>query len=132
SEHDSRRMATGQTDRVDEIMKRSHRKHGDRVFICRVVVLLALLLLITAGRSTSAQAPAPWGGWVQCRFDVQGTGYTHQEVQTWTITGPPVMQSTVEVYPASWSVTGQGTLRKIIDASTTEASDWTVAVPTTV
>jgi len=42
------------------------------------------------------------------------------------------MQSTVEVYPASWSVTGQGTLRKIIDASTTEAADWTVAVPVTV
>ena len=97
----------------------------------RGAVLITSLLVANLLRPASAQAPAPWGGWVQCRFDVRGTGYAHQEVQTWTITGPPVMQSTVEVYPASWSVTGQGTLKKTTDAST-EAADWAIAVPATV
>src|SRR4051794_23478213 len=106
-------------------------KQHRRTCVGRIVVpcCMAVAVLIVSARRSSAQAPGPWGGWVQCRFDVQGTGYTHQEVQTWTITGPPVMQSTVEVYPASWSVSGQGTLKKTLDASMTEAADWTVAVP---
>src|SRR5216110_2018524 len=68
----------------------------------RSAVLMTCLLASNLLRPASAQAPAPWGGWVQCRFDVQGTGYAHQEVQTWTITGPVSPERTdVQVYPAT-------------------------------
>jgi hypothetical protein len=87
-------------------------------------------MLVVWARPAFAQTQAPWSGWVQCRFDVQGAGYSHLEVQTWTITGPPASQSNVEVYPATWSVTGTGMLRKGTDALT-ETAQWTVMVPAT-
>src|SRR2546427_12307030 len=121
----TRRLIVGA--RVSPTQRPSAQRAAPRSGWTRSAVLITCLLAANLLRPASAQAPAPWGGWVQCRFDVQGTGYAHQEMQTWTITGPPVMQSTVEVYPASWSVTGVGMLKKTTDAST-EAADWTVAV----
>ena len=93
---------------------------------CRCWAVVVVLLL-APGPSIYAQT-APWSGWVQCRFDVQGTGYSHQEIQTWTITGPPVQQSNVEVYPGTWTAIGTGMLRKMTDA-VSETAQWTVMVP---
>src|SRR5688500_2327046 len=61
-----------------------------------------------------AQNPAPppalanWTGAIRCELQSQATGYAHQEIQTWTLTGAPTVQGSVTVYPATWSVTGQG------------------------
>lgn len=81
-----------------------------------------------------AQNPAPppalanWTGAIRCALQSQAIGYAHQEVQTWTLTGAPTVQGSVTVYPATWSVTGQGwhdrsryTARRV--------ARWTVNVP---
>ena len=52
-----------------------------------------------------------WTGTVQCQLNVQTNDYSHQEVQTWTVTGSPI-DDTKTVYPATWSVSGQGGLQR--------------------
>src|SRR5882762_2788321 len=54
---------------------------------------------------------APWTGQIQCQLNVQNNGYAHQEIQTWTVTGPPTDNSKT-VYPATWSVSGEGGLQR--------------------
>src|SRR3954469_9727672 len=110
-------------------MKRSHRNRPALVCVRGATMLAAVLFSITVVRPSFAQAPAPWAGCVQCQFDVQGAGYAHQEVQTWTIVGPVSPERTdVQVYPATWSVTGKGSMRKMTGGNT-ETAEWTVAVP---
>lgn len=56
-----------------------------------------------------AQSNALWSGSVQCQLNLQTDGYVHQEVQTWTLTGAaPTQQGAMQVFPATWSVIGQG------------------------
>jgi hypothetical protein len=49
-----------------------------------------------------------WTGQVQCQLKMQGRDYVHQESQSWVITGPPVQQGAMQVYPAIWSTSVQG------------------------
>jgi hypothetical protein len=47
-----------------------------------------------------SQSLATWSGSAQCQLTLQTKGYTHQEVQTWTITeGRPTQRSTM-IYSA--------------------------------
>ena len=91
---------------------------------------IALAGGIVAGAGPAhAQQPANWTGAIRCEIQAQGQGYSHQEVQTWTLTGgAPTVQGSVTVYPATWSVTGQGwhdrtrnTFRRV--------AQWTASVP---
>ncbi len=67
---------------------------------------------------------ATWTGQVQCQLSVQANGYTHQETQTWKLTGAaPTMSGTIDVYPAEWSSSGQGALQQ-----PTRTAQWTVNV----
>jgi hypothetical protein len=43
---------------------------------------------------------------------VQTQDYAHQEIQTWTINGTPTLSGAISVYPASWTVSGQGGLQR--------------------
>jgi hypothetical protein len=66
-----------------------------------------------------------WSGQAQCQLTVQSQGYTHQETQTWTLTGGlATQQGAMQVYPATWSVTGQGSAQR-----TTLAAQWINNVP---
>src|SRR5882724_163571 len=81
-----------------------------------LVVRVAVLPLVLAG-CAGAQSNPPgtlWSRQVQCIVTLQSAEYTHQETQTWKLTGAPPTPGPMAVYPANWSVTGQGsTLRTV-------------------
>jgi hypothetical protein len=78
--------------------------------------LLFGVLSITAVTATFAQTPAPvaqtWAGFAQCQIAIEGPGYTHAETHRWEITGAGTRQSNLEIYPATWTVTGAGSLQR--------------------
>jgi len=84
--------------------------------------------------AASAQTPAPppglanWTGAIRCELRSQAAGYAHQEIQTWTLTGAPTVQGSVTVYPATWSVTGQGWHDRSRNTAR-RVAQWTVGVP---
>ena len=90
------------------------------------------LALVLAGIAcvTSAFSQTPddfWTGKVQCQLNVQTNDYAHQEVQTWTVTGSPTDDSKT-VYPATWSVSGQGGLQRA-QGGQILAGRWNSSVP---
>jgi hypothetical protein len=54
-----------------------------------------------------------WTGQVQCQLNMQSNDYVHQEIQNWVITGPPTQQGAMQVYPAMWSTSGQGSIQRV-------------------
>ena len=78
--------------------------------------LSVLLLSLSAVTAAFAQTPLPavqtWAGWAQCQIAIEGPGYSHAETHRWEITGAGTRQSNVEVYPATWTVTGAGSLQR--------------------
>ena len=91
-------------------------------------VLACCLPLLLAGSSLSQSAVnSPWSGQAQCKVTVRGPGYSHQETHTWTLTGgAPTLQGAIHVFPASWSVTGQGSLQRTQGSQTLNAQ-WTTS-----
>lgn len=78
-----------------------------------------------------ASAPSPqanWTGAIRCELQALAPGYAHQEIQTWTLTGAPTVQGALSVYPATWSVTGQGWLDRTRYTSR-RVTQWTVNDP---
>ena len=77
---------------------------------------------------TSLPAPtagALWSGQAQCQLSMQSGGYTHQETQTWTITGATQSApDTIQVYPGKWITTGSGGLQKPLGLQIL-AAQWT-------
>ena len=49
---------------------------------------------------------------MQCQLNMQSSDYVHQETQNWVITGPPTQQGAMQVYPAMWSTSGQGSIQR--------------------
>jgi hypothetical protein len=81
--------------------------------------VLVVHLLIVAGASARhdgavmAQAPtaAPiWTGSIRCDIDIKGPGYVNHQTHTWTLTGAIPPGGGVLDYPATWSVSGEGSL----------------------
>ena len=69
-------------------------------------------------------ADAIWSGQVQCMLSMQSSGYAHQEIQTWQLTGePPKIQGSIAVYPATWSVSSTGAGQRSVNGQFT-ASQW--------
>jgi hypothetical protein len=68
-----------------------------------------------------------WTGQVQCQLNMQNSDYVHQETQTWVITGPPVQQGAMQVYPAMWSTSGQGSMQRAQGAQMI-AGQWATSV----
>lgn len=69
----------------------------------------AMLLSSSLARAQAPAATANWTGSIRCEINVTADGYSHQETQTWTLTGAvPTQQGSMTIYPATWSVTGQG------------------------
>lgn len=90
-------------------------------------LFLLLLLLIVASIPSLSQTSLnhPWSGQAQCKISVQGPGYSHQETHTWTMSGgASTLQGAIHLFPASWSVTGEGSLHKSQGTQTLDAQ-WT-------
>ena len=97
----------------------------------RGVALLSLVALTMASPAFSQSAPSPgvgWSGSARCQLSVQGPGYSDSETHTWTITGPATVEGAFRVYPATWSVTGSGSLQRT-QGSQTLAAQWTINAP---
>jgi hypothetical protein len=95
---------------------------------CEVRVAAALLGLATTATMSYAQQPANWTGAIRCDIQSTAPGYSHQESQTWTLTGAaPATQGSVTVYPATWSVSGQGSHDRTRNA-TRRVAQWTASV----
>ncbi|HZR66545.1 MAG TPA: hypothetical protein VFA85_15480 [Terriglobales bacterium] len=90
-----------------------------------------LLLIIFVARFTPqiALAQGNWSGQVQCRLDDVDQSYSRHELQTWMLTGSaPAVQGAMYIYPATWSVSGQGGLQRVQGAQITNIQ-WTTNVP---
>src|SRR5438105_2668666 len=98
------------------------------LFVCKKSVLLGIAFLIVMVANAFSQSDALWTGQAQCQVTVQSQGFAHQEIQTWTITGPPIQEGTIEIYPATWSVTGQGGAQRAQGAQIM-AAQWNNNVP---
>ena len=94
-------MQTGTT-------RRSCRTFG--ISIWRVPGLLfflaALVLLSNPALSQD------WTGQVQCQLNLQTQDYALQEVQTWTVSGPPYLDSGIQVYPVKWASQSRGVTQR--------------------
>jgi hypothetical protein len=71
---------------------------------------------------------AGWTGQAQCQLSVDSATYTYQETQTWQLTGQPPGTGSLAVYPATWSVTGQGQ-RKDVQGGLAATTRWKTDVP---
>lgn len=99
-------------------------------FFARVAVLtfLAALVARPAGAQSPSSLGTDWVGSVRCDIKATAPGYMHEERQTWTISGPPTVQGSQLVYPAAWTVTGQGTHDRT-GSTSRRVAQWTAAVP---
>jgi len=80
---------------------------------CRLSKSVWILGLVLLTGPLFSQSSATWSGSAQCQLTLQTNGYTHQEVQTWTITeGQPTQQGAMHVYPATWRASGGGSSQK--------------------
>ena len=82
----------------------------------RVLVVQFLIVAGAGARhdgAVMAQAPtvAPiWTGSIRCDIDIKGPGYVNHQTHTWTLTGAIPLGGGVLDYPATWSVSGEGSL----------------------
>jgi len=87
---------------------------------------IAAGLLWQHASAQSAATPPPWAGWARCQVDVVGPGYTDRRTHTWTLTGgAPRMEGAFQVFPASWSVGGGGSIDRTQGGNTLTAR-WAV------
>jgi hypothetical protein len=82
-----------------------------------------------ARAQTATAVGTDWVGSVRCDIKATAQGYLHEETQTWTLTGgAPTVQGSMLVYPATWTVAGQGTHDRG-NAASRRVAEWTAAVP---
>jgi hypothetical protein len=96
---------------------------GRTVFLALIVAACGLI----ATQPASTQAPAPaWAGWARCQIDVQGPGYVERQIHTWATTGgAPAVEGAFRVHPATWSVTGGGSLQRT-QGTQTLVAQWAI------
>ena len=81
---------------------------------CRLSKSVWILGLVLLTGPLFSQSSATWSGSAQCQLILQTSGYTHQEVQTWTIAeAQPTQQGAMHVYPATWRASGGGSSQKL-------------------
>ena len=89
--------------------------------------LLVVACAIAVVPSASAQQLPAWTGSIRCDLQGQAAGYSHQETQTWTLTGAaPNVVGSVRAYPATWNVTGQGSFDRT-RFSSRRVAQWTAS-----
>ena len=91
--------------------------------------MFAALLAEPAAAQTPSSLGTDWVGSVRCDIKATATGYLHEERQTWTLTGAaPTTQGSMLVFPATWTVTGQGTHDRTRNTNR-RVAQWVAAVP---
>ncbi len=84
-------------------------------------VPFVFVVLFAAGTpAAQPQSRTPvWTGYVRCAVDVKGPGYVSHQTHTWTLTGTLPPGGGVLDYPATWSVTGEGSMQPAAQPSAT-------------
>ena len=93
----------------------------------------AVIFVVAIALGTPAFAQSPptdqLSGWAQCVLNVRSPSYSDQQTHTWTLTGgPPTTVGAFQVYAATWSVAGAGSLQRT-NGATTDSATWTTTVP---
>ena len=91
---------------------------------------VAILSFVVAepGSTQTSAADGPWAGWAQCQLTAQGQGYSNQQTHTWVFTGTtPTVEGAFRLYPATWTVTGQGSRQRVMGDGRTVVEQWTTA-----
>jgi len=101
---------------------------ANRVLPPCLVATLCTLAATPGLTQTRTAADGPWAGWAQCRLTVQGQGYANQQTHTWVLTGTtPTLEGGFRVYPATWTVAGQGSRQRTLNDGRTETDQWTTS-----
>jgi hypothetical protein len=86
-----------------------------------------VVALLTIGVRALAQTPSPvspgWAGSAECKIAIQAPGYSHRETHVWRITGAGKTQANMEIYPTTWTVSGDGALQRV-SGPTTKTAQW--------
>ena len=93
---------------------------------------VAILSFVVAeqGSTQTSAADGPWAGWAQCQLTAQGQGYANQQTHTWVLTSTtPTVEGAFRLYPATWTVTGQGSRQRVMGDGRTVVEQWTTAGP---
>ncbi len=96
------------------------------------LLLVAILSSVVAerGSTQTSAADGPWAGWAQCQLTAQGQGYANQQTHTWVLTGTtPTVEGAFRLYPATWTVAGQGSRQRVMGDGRTVVEQWTTAGP---
>ena len=93
---------------------------------------LAILLILSIRPAISQVNPAdgPWSGQIQCQLNLAQQGYSRREIQTWTLasSAPTNKGGDIRIYPATWTVSGQGALQRVLGTRSSLAQ-WNINVP---
>lgn len=97
----------------------------------RLLLVAILSSAVTErGLTQTSAADGPWAGWAQCQLTAQAQGYANQQTHTWVLTGTtPTVDGTFRLYPATWTVTGQGSRQRVMGDGRTVVEQWTTAGP---
>jgi hypothetical protein len=88
-----------------------------------VVALLSLVIGVPPLAQTSSPVSQGWAGSAECKIAIQAPGYSHRETHVWTITGAGTKRANMEIYPTTWTVTGDGALQRV-SGPTTVTAQW--------
>src|SRR5215475_14132183 len=87
--------------------------------------VLGVTISLVAAARASTQAPSadgPWSGWIRCQVSAQGQGYSDQQIHTWILSGAaPRVEGVFRIFPATWTVVGNGSLQRATGANTVTA-----------
>src|SRR4029077_8147733 len=101
-----------------------------------VSMLAAALLGVHAAPANAQSTPAdgPWSGYVECTLSARGDYYQDDQKHVWRITfGAPRPSGAFRVWPAQWTVDGDGARLVPASPGATPALDgpsevWTASV----
>jgi hypothetical protein len=98
----------------------AHRLPSPVTALAATVVCVGAL----AARAQPAQPGTAWSGQMRCDVVISAPGYTNRLTHTWAITGAPALVGAIAEHPATWTVSGEGTLRSTSNSGSTVAADW--------
>jgi hypothetical protein len=97
----------------------------------KITTSLVVSIFLSTGALAQQAPPVAWAGWARCQITVQGPGYTDQQTHTWTISGgAPTAQGAFQIYAATWSVVGRGSLSRTQGTQALKA-EWATNAPST-
>ena len=87
-------------------------------------LVAAVCVCTLAARAQPAQTGNAWSGEMRCDVVLSAPGYSNRLTHTWTIAGAPSLVGAIAEHPATWTVSGEGTLRSTNGNGQTVSAEW--------